>query len=77
MLGFCENVGGKKIILVSKKIHTYTVRNKQEKLEDKDEAIFDTPFSIQSHAKNEKKRVKMAVIFSRQIPNGSQNFSSY
>ena len=67
-----------KILLVSKKIHTtYTVRNKQEKSEDKDEAIFDTPFSIQSHAKNEKKRVKMAVIFSRQIPNGSQNFSSY
>ena len=33
---------------------TYTVRNKHEKLEGKDEASFDTPFMIQGHAESMK-----------------------
>ena len=32
-----------------------TVRNKQEKLEGKGEASFDTPFMIQNYAENIKK----------------------
>ena len=34
---------------------TLTVRNKQEKLEGKSEAIFDTQFMIQSHTESMKK----------------------
>ena len=36
---------------------TYTVRNKHEKLEGKDEASFDTPFMIPIHAESMKKNV--------------------
>ena len=36
---------------------TYTIRNKDEKMEGKGEASFDTPFMIQSHAESMKKIV--------------------
>ena len=43
---------------------TYTVKNKQEKLEGKGEDIFDTPFIIKSHAESIKNWAELAVLVS-------------
>ena len=68
-LNYSKKVFSLNLLNLEQKVHfledqiTYTFRSKHEKLEGKDEASFDTPFMIQSHAGSMKKIMGALMIY--------------